>query len=802
MTARFFWFITLVLLVPLQFRGQASTQELPSAPSPQQSSTLEDVPEAVPADPTPPGAFVRMEADHQSKEKNIVTLTGNVEVRYFDYIVRSQELIYDTDTGVATSAGHVELDGGPDNEHISAARADINLKLQTAHFFNAVGTISPPDRGAGRVILESTSPLLFTAAEVVKDRPGHYTLYSGIVTSCELPHPDWDFRVHRAVVDDRTAKLYDSYFQLVGVPLFYFPYATHSLNTEGRQSGFLIPIVGTSSTKGLVLGDEYYWAINRSADLWLGVDYFSARGFAPLGQFRYKGAGLDFALVRFTALKDRGQPGTGIDQGGIDMVVAGRHDFDSATRVVANLEYLNSYIYRQAFAENFTQAVASEVKSDAYIAHEADGYAEIASAGRYQNFENTTGAQVRVLHVPTLEADALDHPLGTNGFYWNGRVAADGLERSEPGFTSSGVTKRVDIYPKLGYIWQAAGWTFRPEIAARETFYSESTTGVLNPGVGFVVPQQSDATLNRKDAEAQVQVLAPSVERDFGDGSDTQWRHVIQPEARYRFVGGIDNFKNVLRFDETDIVSDTNEFEYGLSQRLYIKHKRAHPCKKPGATTLTGVVPCHDVEQQTIQWFVGQKYFIDPAFGGAVNPGIPNVLESTLDFSGAAYLTSQRNLSPVISRLKWSSTQRIDLESDVDYDTKRGELLSSNTFIDLHQQNWFAGSGISELIQPAESLPGQPVQQTDFLQVRWSLGYGGIVKRGFSVATNGGYDVEAKAVQYSVVQTGYNWNCCGFSAEYRRFALGSTRNENQYLFNFTLAGVATAGNLKRAERLF
>ncbi len=82
------------------------------------------------------------------------------------------------------------------------------------------------------------------------------------------------------------------------------------------------------------------------------------------------------------------------------------------------------------------------------------------------------------------------------------------------------------------------------------------------------------------------------------------------------------------------------------------------------------------------------------------------------------------------------------------------------------------------------------------------LGYGGPAKRGFSAATNAGYDIDLGAVQYGAVQTSYNWNCCGLSVEYRRFALGEVRNENQYTFNLTLAGVGTAGNLKRAERLF
>jgi LPS-assembly protein len=838
MNARVFWFTTWLLLFHPQFcpiYGQASTQELPSAPEPAQiqgqdspSAAAQEaipqtvvpqavLPQAVLIGQPPPGSVVRLEADHQSKDNHLVTLTGNVVIHSQDYVIHSQEITYDDESGLAKSAGHLELDGGPDHEHITAASGDIDLKAQTAHFFNAVGTVVPPPRvpivnpltpfAIPRQVLPSASPFLFTAREVVKHGPGRYTLYNGVVTSCELPHPDWAFHTRRTEMEAHTAKMYDSYFTLIDVPVFFFPYATHEVNSEGRQSGFLIPVGGESSTKGIVLGEEYYWAINRSMDLQLGLDYFSLRGYSPLGQFRYKGRDLDFAQFRFTALKDRGQPGSAtattpeVDQGGTDMVFSGRHDFSPATRVFGNLEYLSSYVYRQAFAESFNQAVASEVKSDAAVVHEDDGYAAMAGADRYQNFQNTTGQQIRILHVPSLDLAALDHSLGSSGFYWSGNVAADGLERYEPGFSTSGVIERVDVYPHLGYVWHGAGWTFRPEVAARETFYGRSqvdTHGLSPSGI----PVEADASLNRKDGEASVEVLAPAIEREFDASGGWQWKHVIQPEFHYRFVGGVNNFSNVLRFDATDIVSDTNEVEYGLTQRLYVRHPKTRKCKA-GETPPTGSKLCTDKQQEAIRWFVGQKYFIDPSFGGAVVPESRNVLETTLDFSGAAYLTSNRNASPVVSRLRWTSTEKIDAEWDVDYDTKRGNLLSSNTFVDFHQGEWVAGAGVSNLIEPAEiSLGALPPQAENFLQVRWSLGYGGPAKRGFSAATTGGYDVDANAVQYSVVQTGYNWNCCGFSVEYRRFALGTTRNENQYLFNLTLAGVGTAGNLKRAERLF
>ena len=82
------------------------------------------------------------------------------------------------------------------------------------------------------------------------------------------------------------------------------------------------------------------------------------------------------------------------------------------------------------------------------------------------------------------------------------------------------------------------------------------------------------------------------------------------------------------------------------------------------------------------------------------------------------------------------------------------------------------------------------------------VGYGKPTKPGLSVAANAGLDLKQAQLQYGAIQTSYNWDCCGFSVEYRKYELGAVRNENAYRFNLTLANIGTAGNLKRAERLF
>ena len=122
-------------------------------------------------------------------------------------------------------------------------------------------------------------------------------------------------------------------------------------------------------------------------DVTLGTDYFSKRGWAPSGEFRFRGRGDDFADLRFTALFDRGivlgDPGKLTNQGGQDVLLNGRYAFGDHTRLVANAEYLSSIVYRLAFAESFNQATASQVNSNIYLTHNDKGFSETGSFARY-----------------------------------------------------------------------------------------------------------------------------------------------------------------------------------------------------------------------------------------------------------------------------------------------------------------------------------------------------------------------------------------------------------------------------------
>jgi LPS-assembly protein len=80
--------------------------------------------------------------------------------------------------------------------------------------------------------------------------------------------------------------------------------------------------------------------------------------------------------------------------------------------------------------------------------------------------------------------------------------------------------------------------------------------------------------------------------------------------------------------------------------------------------------------------------------------------------------------------------------------------------------------------------------------------YGAVNKRGWNTGFSTVYDYRVGVMQYANTQVTYNTDCCGFSVEWRRFALGSTRNENQFRLSLSIANVGSFGTLKKQERIF
>jgi LPS-assembly protein len=812
-------FITLLTVCHLQLGGQALTNALP--PDAQNSASVlsTTTPGSLPDDPSqemlpvaqpepapPVGVPVQWEAQRQTRVGNTWTLTGDVVVHYRDYILRADNVVYHQDTTELEAEGHLQVAGGPEDVLINASHGDMRLNMHTARFYNVTGSLGV--RRNGRTEVYSTpNPFLFSGRVLLETGESQYRIVDGSMTNCRLPKPDWALIARSIALTNGKASTSNALFRFLGIPIFYLPYLRHPVDDLGRESGLLIPVLSNSSIKGFVVGEQIYWAINRSMDIVVGTEYYSKRGWAPNGDFRYKGLGLDHLNVRWNGLLDRGieQPSSTdpntmvlVNQGGVDINALGRKDLSSSTHVAGNIEYLSSYIYRLVFNEIYTQAVSSQVASNLALTHAHNGQVPSVSLDRFQSFASSaSGDEVRIIHLPNLRYDLLDQPLGSTPFYAGLGSSLGYLNRSEPGFHARNVG-RADIYPHLSMPLSSGGWSLVPEVALRETLYSISQTPNLFSG-GSGTPHISHDPINRSDVEFSLDLRPPAVERDF---ALNHWnrilRHVIEPEFTYRYVNGIGpNERKVLKFDTADIATNTNEVGFSLTQRFYLRPAQPQPCP---AVAGQSAGDCPDRPREWASWQIAQKYFIDPTFGGALIPNRRNVFDSTLDMSGAAFLTSPRNLAPITSRLRFEAIDNLRIQWDMDYDPKTGRLNADNLFAGYSWGRTTVGLGHSLLNAVDETGSGSPTVQSQQLQPFLAIGKPS--GAGFNLAANGSYDFVHGSVQYAGVQAVYNWDCCGITFGYRRFTLGEVRDETQWLYGITLANFGSVGDIRRTNAIF
>ena len=105
----------------------------------------------------------------------------------------------------------------------------------------------------------------------------------------------------------------------------------------------------------------------------------------------------------------------------------------------------------------------------------------------------------------------------------------------------------IDADPYIALPKLLDGWTFRPEVGARETYVQPAAAKpVRRSTLGMAV---SDA-INRNVVNASMEVRPPTLSRIFDHKPFGRvLKHTVEPYAIYRYQTGIDNFSQIIRFD-------------------------------------------------------------------------------------------------------------------------------------------------------------------------------------------------------------------------------------------------------------
>jgi LPS-assembly protein len=246
-------------------------------------------------------------------------------------------------------------------------------------------------------------------------------------------------------------------------------------------------------------------------------------------------------------------------------------------------------------------------------------------------------------------------------------------------------------------------------------------------------------------------------------------------------VTGVNDFANTLHFDPLDLLSDTNEVEYGFTNRLYAKKG--------------------DTVTEVLSWELFQKRYFDPTFGGAVVAGQRNLVDSVFDLTGYTFISGPRNYSPIVSVLRGSPRNGLNFTWEADYDPLLHRFVDSSFTADIRFKHYFVSGG-SDQLKPDPVILGYTGTGADsFDQFRTTFGYGDPNRKGWNAAFSSVYDLRLHLLEFGVAQATYNTDCCGLSVQIRRLDFG-TRVENQYLLSFSIANIGSVGNLKKQERVF
>jgi LPS-assembly protein len=661
---------------------------------------------------------------------------GNVDVRVGIYRLQADKVTdYEAQSRVVAE-GNVVFDQG-EFQRITGSRAEWNYAKKTGFFENSTGFTNQTQDG---------TIMYFTADRVEKVSGDKIVIINGEVTACgDDEVPKWSFKTARATIKlaDKV-KLSKPRLLVKGVPVFWLPYASVSLKRRDRSSGFLTPTFSGSGQKGFRLSNAYYQTLGRSADITFRNDIYTKRGLGLGADLRTRANSRSFLNVGFYTVKDRifgpGPDADHPDQGGSSFYVDGVHYFPNGFLAAADVNITSNLAFRQVFSDSIQLAISPEERSQVFVNKNFGAYSF--------NFI----ARTQVTSIPTVRVRTRSLPgvwvekrpslvswlKDKLPVYFSFESSLEGVSRKEtvedlgtflaegnqnPIITPS-IVQRLDFNPSATLPLSLGGWGVTLQARVRGTYYSNS----IDPVTRLVLSED----VVRGYGEFSVDVRPPALARNFhnGDGS-FRFRHVIEPYLTYRKIGGISNFHDIIRFDELDAVADTNEFEYGVTNRFFLRRStesvsgrgrtaranagtgRVRPedegPRRAGETTrhegreeareennekkaegderipkntrvsgqLTALKesqsPLTRQPYEFLSVTVRQKYFFDPTFGGALVPGRRNQFYPLNTFSGFTYGGVPRRFSPlnVEARLRTPTRSDSELFSDVrtDIDT-------------------------------------------------------------------------------------------------------------------------------------
>ena len=754
------------------------------------------------------------------KEARVFVYEGNVDARIGTYRLQADKVTVYEATNKVVAEGNVVFDQG-DQQRITGSSAEWNYRTKTGFFLNSTGFTNQTQDG---------TRMYFTADRVDKISLDTIVATNVQVTACDEDVPKWSFHAKRIKIKtgDRV-RMYSPNLRVKGIPVFYLPYGSMSIKQRDRASGFLTPTFGGSGKKGFRLSNAYYQTLGRSADVTLRSDLYSARGLGFGADLRTRANSRSFFNLGFYMVKDRtlGHKADADhpDQGGTSFYVEGVHYFPNGFIAAADVNVTSNLAYRQVFSDSIQQAISPEERSQVFVNKDLNEYSfNFLARSQVTSLPNSAAnTRIRIRMLPSVSMEKRPTPLDfikKIPVYYSFEASADGASRKETvddllafrrdvggnPIVSPSVVQRLDYHPRLQVPLNFFGVSVTASAAGRLTFYSNS----IDPVSRNVLSQN----ITRGYGEFEIDVRPPALFKDYHRGNGAFFfRHLIEPYIIYRRIIGVNDFDQIIRFDYMDAVADTNEIEFGVTNRFFTRRSTENVSSAAAKATRTGQkIPTSTQPYEALTITVRGKYFFDPYFGGALVPGQRNQFYPINTFSGFSYGGVPRRFSPLNIEARYRPRADVSVDMRTDLDTRGGGLRTLSATFGINRplvqafQTFYYTRAIDLVPSLARFADARGQEAGTLRGSQWSPSiFMGDREHGLFGGASFFFDYQARpgkgnsSLISSTTTIGYSWNCCAVTAQYNTYNVG-VRQEKGTLFSFRLNGIGTFGTEQIGQR--
>ena len=661
-----------------------------------------------------------IKADHMEQvDKEHRIATGYVDISYQDQRLQADKATYNVATLEFTAEGNAVLEQR--DIKIAGDKMVLNMRTKTGVFYNARLTVK--------------DEFIIEAEKIEKIGEDKFRVNNVVFTSCTQPTPHWSISCGEATVHlDHYITLRGPTLKVKKMPVFYFPYLKWPLKRE-RSTGFLLPNIGSSSLRGMIVSNAFFWAINRSMDTTFFLDYNSKFGWGRGVQYRYvldersQGSVYGYYLVDRSTESKR-----------YNFKLLHNQTMGWGFRAGASVDYLSDLAFRQDFERNFNITSSRSIRSWGYLNWSRSYYNFSLQAAQLQT-HFYGGGYVTLRNLPSMSFSGRNQKLGGSPFYFSFATSytiPTRMQQLQDGHKQEVSFSRVDLYPQITAPISGLRWlTITPSFGFRETIYDKQ----IDP----VSQQVVDGSLHRRYYHFNLTIVGPVFTKvlDTPDNRySPKFKHIIEPRLSYHYVSDVANQDRVILYDATDFSFPFNELRFSLVNHFLAK--RRDP-------TTGQLVPW---EFLTLE--VSQYYSLDPNLGTSFGRNF-NKLRGIVIGAEAVH-----RFSPLQARASFNPHPQYQLNARLIYNLyqRQFQSIGINGYFQHKDRIGLSAAYYRSLAIEYGIIPGHIVGTYGWFNL-------GRKKWEFDYSLN--YNFQLHRLLQGSAGVKYNTQCCGFLFKFNRF---------------------------------